>query len=316
MKLKEALQHFLVADRAPQTQTTYEKFYPRFAAAIGLERPLHLIHPTDLDAYVHDLRHQVVKYATHPRRPREHGRLSPATITKRIKMIKTFFNWCVTRGYLDHSPARFLSPQPPKQNIGEGKAISAAEVTALLEAARDKPRDHAIVLLLSQSGCRAGDVAGLRISNLVLSRCRAIVDGKGNKRRTIYFGTETAEAIQKWLESRPTGVKHNYVFTSTRGHGPLKSDSVSQIIRRLCKAAGLDRSRGTHCFRHYVATTLARANVSPTVIQAYLGHSNVSTTIGYCATVADEDIHAAAELLRGQERKNPAGKIIDFPRTG
>jgi integrase len=316
MKLKEALQHFLVADRAPQTQKTYERFFPRFAETIGLERPLHLIRPTDLDAYVHDLRHQAVRYAGHPRRPREQGRLSPATITKRIKMIKALFNWCVTRGYLDQSPARFLSPQPPQQKTGEGKAISAAEVDALLKAAHNKPRDRAIVLLLSQSGCRAGDVANLRISNLVLSRCRAIVDGKGDKRRTIYFDTETAEAIQDWLKCRPTRVKHDYVFTSVRGYGPLKSDSVSQIIRRLSKAAGLDRTWGTHCFRHYVAMTLARARVSPTVIQAYLGHANVSTTMGYCAAVADEDLHAAAELLRGQKRKNPAGKIIDFPQTG
>ena len=57
-----------------------------------------------------------------------------------------------------------------------------------------------------------------------------------------------------------------------------------------------------------------RARVLPTVIQVYLSHANVSTTMGYCA--ADEDLHAAAELLRGQKRKNPAGRIDDFPRTG
>jgi integrase len=43
--------------------------------------------------------------------------------------------------------------------------------------------------------------------------------------------------------------------------------------------------------------SLARKQVSPTLIQAYLGHSSVTTTMGYLASVNEEDMHHAAKHL-------------------
>lgn len=295
MQLSEALRLYLLVDRAPSTQLTYERMLTRFVADIGPRRQLTNITPEDLDSYVADLRGQRVKYASHPTRPAIGEPLSQATIAKWIKTLKAFFNWCVQREYLTRSPARYLSNRRPAR-IGEGKAARSDEVAEILAAARYKPRDRAIVWLLAQSGCRAGDVAGLRLDRLDLSDCSAVVDGKGGKRRVIHFETETAEALIAWLEVRPE-VDHPYVFTSTRGKGPLTSASVSQIVRRLCRTAGLERSLGAHSLRHFVGMTLARNRVAPAVIQQYLGHSNILTTMGYCAAVEEEDLKAASKLL-------------------
>lgn len=297
MELREVLRMFLQVDRAKSTRETYRKVLTAFVEDIGPGRPLELIRPEDLDAYVMKLREVSVKYADHPSRPRIAEPLSSATIYKRIKTIKRFFNWCVQRGFLTQSPSRFLVNKRPIRPLGDGKAATDDEVSAILGAARYHPRNWAIVLLLVQSGARASEIAGLKISDLFLADGRALITGKGDKRRSIYFGPECAAAIRAWLGVRPDDADHDYVFTSTRGHGKMIPQSVSQITRRLCKKAGLKRTLGAHAFRHFVGMKLARSKVAPTVIQQYLGHSNVDTTMQYLRSTNDDDLRSAGQLL-------------------
>lgn len=297
MELREALRLFLQVDRAASTRETYRKVLERFVEDIGPGRPLKLIRPEDLDAYVLKLREVGVKYADHPSRPRVAEPLASATIYKRIKTIKRFFNWCVQRGFIQQSPARFLTNKRPIRPLGQGKAATDQEVSEILAAARYQPRNWAIVLLLVQSGARASEIAGLQISNLYLDEGRAVIDGKGDKRRWIYFGPETADAIRAWFKVRPEDADHDYVFTSTRGHGKLNAQAISQITRRLCRVAGLKRTLGAHAFRHFVGMKLARSKVPAPVIQRYLGHENIDTTMGYLRSINDDDVEAAGKLL-------------------
>lgn len=297
MRLHEALRVFLRADWSPATRQTYAKVLEKFIDGIGSLRSLDLITPEDLDDYVITLRELTVKYADHPSRPTVEEPLASDTIYKRIKTIKRFFNWCVARGYINESPARFLTNKRPVRPLGQDKAATDHEVSELLAAARFHPRNWAVMLVLVQSGARASEVAGLKISNLHLDEGRATVDGKGDKRRWIYFGPETAEAINAWLQVRPPDATHDYVFTSTRGGGPLNAQAISQITRRLCDKAGLDRSLGAHSLRHFVGMKLARSKVPATVIQQYLGHTNIDTTMGYLRSTDSDDVRAAGKLL-------------------
>lgn len=296
MMLQEALRLFLLVDRAPSTRRTYTRVLSRFVEDIGPGRPLDAIRPEDLDAYVYHLREVRTKYAEHPTRPTEREPLASATVHKHIKTIKRFFAWCCEREYLRKSPARFLTNRRPVRPLGEGKAATVDEVSHILAAARYKPRDLAIVLLLVQSGARAGEVATLRLSDVDLDGCSARVLGKGDKRRTIWFGGEAAAALRDWLRLRPP-VSHDYVFTSTRGRGPLSTIGISQITRRLCRVCRLPRTLGAHAFRHYVGMTLARNNTPLSVIQQWLGHSDPQVTAQYLRSIQAADLDAARRTL-------------------
>lgn len=297
MELKEALEQFLLLDRAWSTRDTYRKILVRFVDDIGPGRPLDLVRPEDVHAYILKLRDRNHKWETHPTRRRVDEPLSAATVYKHVKTVKRFFNWCVERGYVSLSPARYVSCRRPVQPLGEGKAATENEISAILEQACKKPRDWAVVLLLAQSGARASEVAGLKIKNLVLADNRAIVDGKGSKRREIFFLPETAAALRAWLAVRPDDAPHDYVFTSTRGHGKLNPQAISQITRRLSHAAGLERDLGAHAFRHYVGTKLARERVALPIIQAWLGHSDPVITMQYQRSLDGDDIRAAGTVL-------------------
>jgi site-specific recombinase XerD len=321
MKLKQALELFLLEDRAPQSRETYRRFLVRFVEAIGPERPLDLITPQDIDAYILDMRESRVKYATHRKRSPVNEPLSPATIYKRIKMIKTFFKWCVDRELLDLSPAGHLKNPRPRRPLGQGKACTDDELEQILAAARFKPRDRALVLLLAESGCRAEEAAGLQMRNLELAQNSAVVDGKGARRRRIFYTEQAADALHVWLEKRPS-VEHDYVFTSIRGHGRLSARAVSEVIRRLCRVAGLSRRLGAHSLRHRVGLTFARRRVAPRITQHYLGHEDIHTTLEYYQDVDEDDLRAAGRLVapgyeeegwQREAKENPAGKRLKPP---
>lgn len=296
MELREVLEKFLLLDHAASTRTTYREVLTPFVMDIGPGRPLALIRCEDVNAYMLKLRDRSRKWDTHPTRPAVAEPLATATLYKHSKTIRRFFNWCVEAGHLTSSPARELSSRRPAQALGEGKAATVEEVTAILHEVRKKPRDRAVILLLAESGARASEVAGLRIPNLVLAENRAWLDGKGEKRREIFFLDDATEAIRKWLAIRPDA-DHHYVFTSTRGRGKLNPQGISQITRRACRAAELDRILGAHAFRHYVGTEMARQHVPLGIIQAWLGHSDPSITLQYQRSLSREDIRAAGAAL-------------------
>ena len=296
MTLQEALDLFLQVNRSPATTETYRQFLAGFVAAIGPLRPVELVRPEDIDAYVQAMRARKDKFVAHPTRPVVRRPLSPATVYKNVKMIKTFFNWCERRGLATPSPARFIVNRRPTSPLGQGKAATDDEVETLLLASRFDPRDRAMILLLARSGCRAGELASLTIQDLDLRANAAFVNGKGDKRRRIYFDAETSEAIGRWLERRPEA-DHDCVFLGKYDRQPLTSSAVSQVIRRLCRKAEI-RSLGAHSLRHRVGLSFARARVAPRVAQHYLGHTNLLITLGYYQDVDESDLIAAGELLK------------------
>lgn len=295
MTLQEALRAFLSVPRAPETTRTYEKFLSKFVADIGPARPIELIAPADLDAYVRTMLALRAKFAEHPRRRTISEPYSPATIYRNVKMIKTFFNWLQKRDIIRESPARYLENPRPSTPLGRGKAATDDEADLLVAAARFHPRNYAIIMLLVHSGCRAGEVAALKLRDLYLADNCADVVGKGSERRTIYFNDDTSGALRDWLDVRPP-CPHPYVFCSKRDGSPLQSAAVSQLVRRLSARAGI-RSLGPHSLRHRVGLTFARNQIAPRVAQHYLGHRNLTITLNYYQDVDESDLRDAGKLL-------------------
>jgi site-specific recombinase XerD len=59
-------------------------------------------------------------------------------------------------------------------------------------------------------------------------------------------------------------------------------DSVQGAFRRAKLAAGITKRRvSVHTLRHCYATHLLEAGVNPRIIQRYMGHSQLETTMVY-----------------------------------
>jgi len=144
-------------------------------------------------------------------------------------------------------------------------------------------RDRAVLLLLTRLGLRAGDVAGLQLSDVDWSDCTVRVIGKGRRETRLPLSQEVGDTILAYLErGRPrTSTGHLFVRI-TAPHRALASNSVSGIVIRAIDRAGVDAPvRGAHLLRHSAAMAMLREGASLHGIGTVLRHQSVETTAHY-----------------------------------
>jgi len=148
--------------------------------------------------------------------------------------------------------------------------LNRAEIDSLLGAPDRKSwigrRDHALLMVMIQTGVRVSELTGLRRQDVVLGpgphiRCT----GKGRKERCTPLMKEMTKVLKAWLMERdyqPT----DPVFPGTRG-GALSTDAVQYLLAKHAATAqlrcpSLKRKRiSPHVLRHTTAMQLLQAGV-------------------------------------------------------
>ena len=77
------------------------------------------------------------------------------------------------------------------------------------------------------------------------------------------------------------------MFTTRNGQ-PIWTCNVSRSFAQARKAAGVDHG-SVKTLRSTVATQLAEAGLHPRMIQVFMGHARMSTTMRYYTAVSDVD---------------------------
>jgi integrase/recombinase XerD len=183
-------------------------------------------------------------------------------------------------------------------------------------------RDHALLLLLYNTGARVSEALALRRGDLRLERPRQVrFLGKGSKERICPLWSETASALRRVI--RPDG-GNEVIFKSHRGT-PLSRDGVAYLLRKYVRLAAKDQSPQRlrhvtpHMLRHSCAVALLQAGVDVSVIRDYLGHASVATTSRYITTnlqmkrqVLDAFWKRAGLAPTGTRKWQPSPKLLAF----
>jgi len=173
-----------------------------------------------------------------------------------------------------HRAVAYLEPE-------EARAVIAAVDTS---SPRGR-RDHALLLLLYNTGARVSEALTLRSGDLRLDRPRHVrFMGKGRKERICPLWTETELALRRIIR---TDGGNDLLFRSHRGTR-LTRDGVAYLLKKYVRLATKTPQRPRHVtphmLRHSCAVTLLQAGVDVSVTRDYLGHASVSTTSRYIAT--------------------------------
>ena len=212
---------------------------------------------------------------------------SPWTVDSYIRSTKAFFNHLVNLGHLETSPAAHLrrAKLPAKQP----KEINDKDIKAMIQHSRRSLRDYGMVLVLADSGCRVGELASMAVSKLQFNEegGRAIVTGKGNKTRFIFFTPLSASAIRAYMDIRPVYAPD--VLWLGKGDGPLASGGVYQALRRIGRRAGVQRFN-PHAFRHAAAKRWLDGGMPARAVQELLGHEDVTTTLNLYVAYTDDEL--------------------------
>ncbi len=185
--------------------------------------------------------------------------------------------------------------------------LSPEEVHNIL-ARITSPRNHAFLSTVYSCGLRLQEARHLEVTDIDSSRMMIHVhQGKGAKDRYVPLPHATLAILRKYWATH----KNPRLIFPSRGiydmgydsQVPIAISTVQGALRNAIQAAGIQkRGVSVHTLRHSYATHLLESGVNLRVIQRYMGHSCLESTMIY--------LHLTT---KGQE---DAFKIIDQIMVG
>ena len=218
-----------------------------------------------------------------------YSRDAPGGANRALDTLRQIMNFAIARGHIGTNPARGIARnRRPRLD----RFLSREEVERLHRAldgqTRESSRQQAdMIRLLLLTGCRRGEIVGLRWSEVDGDRL-ALVDSKTGP-RTVPLNSRARNI----LERQPRG-ESPFVFPSPRDPSRPRWPELP-LWYRVRKEAGIEDVR-LHDLRHTHASHAVMNGVPVPVVSRLLGHSNVKMTMRY-AHLGDRDIEQAAERV-------------------
>ena len=164
--------------------------------------------------------------------------------------------------------------------------LSVAEVRQLIAAVRT-PHNRTFFWTVYSLGLRLGEGLHLQVRDIDSARMMVHVHrGKGAKDHYVPLPSHTLTSLRAyWITHRhpvwlfpATGRDHGQATVADR---PMERSSVQGALRRVVRDLKLRKTISMHTLRHSYATHLLEAGVNLRLIQQYLGHSSLHTTMVY-----------------------------------
>jgi len=182
--------------------------------------------------------------------------------------------------------------------------LSIDEVRQLIGAVR-KLRYRTYFSTVYSLGLRRNEGLHLQVRDIDSARMLVHVHrGKGAKDRFVPLPARTLALLREyWVTHRnpvwlfpDIGSDQRQAVSSDR---PMSKDGVQHAMQRVVHQLGIRKAVSIHTLRHSYATHLLEAGVNLRLIQQYLGHSSLQTTMVYLhlTTVSQEQAVAVINKL-------------------
>lgn len=208
---------------------------------------------------------------------------------------------------------------PPKVTRCEVNYFQPEEITAILDALEQEPiKWQTIIHLLIVTGCRRGEIMGLKWEKVDLKNRKLRIDTallysqhggiyetttKTGNQRLLTIPQETVDLLRQYkawqTEQRMANgdrwKETGYLFTKDDGSA-CDPDTITAWLNSFSKRHGLPHIN-PHAFRHTVASVLIANGTDVVTVSKQLGHANVSTTEGFYSHIIGENKEKAADCI-------------------
>ena len=226
--------------------------------------------------------------------------IGPSRVGSLMHGLKCFLTYSLTILELPVMDPRVIkAPHQPRKSV---IYLTDEEIVRLLESVPlhswgGKPRlvgfrFRALLETLLATGMRISECLALNRNSLDTKKLRAMIVGKGNKPRTIFFSPRSIHWILRYL-----ALRHDTelpLFANDDGTR-LRSRGVQGMLRRHANAAKIRKKVTPHILRHTLATHLLKNGCPVGAIKEILGHSRLETTcrfyLGVLSTDETQDLH-------------------------
>lgn len=209
--------------------------------------------------------------------------LSPATLTRNLASIRSFYNFLLQEQVVQRNPA--AETETPRQEKKLPQVLSFQDVELLLEQPKTGNaiglRDKAMLELLYATGIRVSELVNLSINSINLKTGFLRCEGKGSKERMIPLGSMALFSLQEYLRSgRPKllKIKNEKAFFLNQHGRQLTRQGFWKIFKKYTLKAKISKKVTPHTLRHSFATHLLENGADLRSVQEMLGHVDISTT--------------------------------------
>ena len=192
------------------------------------------------------------------------------------------------------------------------RVLAAGEMQAILDACTRR-RDRFFFAVLHETGCRAGEVLGLRHEDIAVAEREISIVARENANgaraksggRRVPVGPDLIRLYADYLHEEYGGIDSDYVFINIWAEPKGQAWSYQaayDLVLRLRARTGI--AFDPHWCRHSAATRWLRDGVPIEVVSALLGHSSVAVTSSVYGHLTAQDARAALEKagwLTGKE---------------
>ena len=208
-------------------------------------------------------------------------KLSTATITHRLTVLRVFSHFCLSKKWLAQDPT--INIQAPKAAKRLPKNLDIDQVNLLLDCDADADpcsyRDNVMAELFYSSGLRLAELIGINLKDVNYVDKTVEVLGKGDKQRLVPVTQLVLDKMLVWLDIRAQWAKadETALFVSQRGTR-ISERHVRERMRQLAVKQNLSHHLHPHKLRHSFATHMLESTQDLRAVQELLGHKNLSTT--------------------------------------
>ncbi|MCI9157729.1 MAG: site-specific tyrosine recombinase XerD [Lawsonibacter sp.] len=207
---------------------------------------------------------------------------SPATVTRSVASIKSFYACLMEKGYVDQNPAKGVSPAKVERKLPQ--VLTGREVELFLEQPECTDlkgyRDRAMLELLYATGIRVSELIALDVDDLNLPGGVLRCVSKGRE-RVIPLYPVAIRALGEYIQSvRPQLVdsrEETALFVNMNGER-MSRQGFWKLIKYYQEKAGIQKDITPHTLRHSFAAHLLENGADLRSIQEMLGHADISST--------------------------------------
>ncbi|WP_062309172.1 tyrosine-type recombinase/integrase [Polynucleobacter sinensis] len=171
----------------------------------------------------------------------------------------------------------------------QAKTLNERELQRLLDfvtKTKNAKRNRVILLLTHLAGMRIGEVAAVRVCDVLASDGTVrdeinltAAQTKGNRSRSVLLNERMQAEIASYISTVRVRDPKQALFATQRS-AAFTANSLTQVVNGIYKQAGMDGC-SSHSGRRGFLTNLAEKGVSVRVMMALAGHANMATTQRY-----------------------------------
>lgn len=250
-----------------------------------LDKSLQLVNLGDLLAYKQYL---------------EDSGLKPATIAKKLAVLRRLYSFLHEQGFLPRNPSAGL--KLPRVNDESGRDIlTLEECNRLLASMETKTlrglRNLCILALMLQNGLRCCEIVRANVGDLRQEDGYWVlrVRGKGGKEADTRIRDDAMAIIERYLQTRGDVQPDEPLFIGTnhRSGSRMTTRTVQHMVNKSFEKAGITRPNVVvHSLRHSSITHVILAGASILSAQEFARHSDVKTTTRYYHNLEKMKNHA------------------------